>query len=96
MPAIARTLRNPASKASPLAILQTGLPNSIGMDLVKQCTTDDSACVSLNCGSTKVKQVLPWAGMPRGTKGLVQAFIVVNRSWTVDGLRHVRHRSQLS
>ena len=74
----------PASEASPLAVLQTILSNPTDLDFVKQYTTDDFTYVSLNYENPELKQVLPWAGTTEGTEGLVQTFIDVNRYWTVD------------
>ena len=74
----------PASEASPLAVLQTILSNPTDLDFVKQYTTDDFTYVSLNYESPELKQVLPWAGTTKGTEGLVQTFVDVNRYWTVD------------
>lgn len=87
MSTTARTLRNaaaPASEASPLAVLQAILSNPTDLDFVKQYTTDDFTYVSLNHQSPELKRVLPWAGTTKGTEGLVQTFIDVNRYWTVD------------
>jgi uncharacterized protein len=74
----------PASEASPLAVLQTILSNPTDLDFVKQYTTDDFSYVSLNYESPELRQVLPWAGTTKGTEGLVQTFINVNRYWTVN------------
>lgn len=74
----------PASEASPLAVLQTILSNPTDLDFVKEYTTDDFIYVSLNYENAELKQVLPWAGTNEGTEGLVQTFIDVNRYWTVD------------
>lgn len=74
----------PASKASPLAVLQTILSNPTDLDFVKQYTTDDFTYVSLNFKNPELKQVMPWAGTNEGTEGLVQTFIDVNRYWTVN------------
>lgn len=74
----------PASEASPLAVLHTILSNPTDLDFVKQYTTDDFTYVSLNHESPELKQVLPWAGTTEGTEGLVQTFIDVHRYWTVD------------
>lgn len=74
----------PASEASPLAVLRTILSNPTDLEFVKQYTTDDFTYVSLNYENPEVKQVLPWAGTTKGTEGLVQTFIEVNRYWTVD------------
>ena len=73
----------PASQASPLAVLKTILSNPTDLDFVKQYTTDDFTYVSLNYEHPELKQVLPWAGTTKGTEGLVQTFIDVNRYWTV-------------
>lgn len=77
----------PASKASPLAVLQTILSNPTDLNFVKQYTTDDFTYVSLNYGKPEVKQVLPWAGTTKGTEGLVQAFVDVSRYWRVDNFQ---------
>lgn len=74
----------PASQASPLAVLKTILSNPTDLDFVKQYTTDDFTYVSLNYEHPELKQVLPWAGTTEGTEGLVQTFIDVGRYWTVD------------
>lgn len=74
----------PASKTSPLAVVQTILSNPTNPDFVKQYTNDDFTYVSLNYENSELKQVLPWAGTTKGTEGLVQTFIDVNRDWTVN------------
>ncbi|MEQ8898617.1 MAG: nuclear transport factor 2 family protein [Roseovarius sp.] len=74
----------PASEASPLAVLQTILTNPSDLDFVSQYTTDDFTYVSLNYENPELKQILPWAGTTKGTEGLVQTFIDVQRYWTVD------------
>lgn len=74
----------PASQASPLAVLQSILSNPTDLDFVKQFTTDDFVYVSLNYDHPELKQIMPWAGTNEGTKGLVQTFIDVSRYWTVD------------
>lgn len=84
MSASAHTRRDPASEASPLAVMQAILSNPTDLDFVRQYTTDDFTYVSLNYGSPEVKQVLPWAGTTEDTRGLVQAFVDVNRYWKVD------------
>lgn len=73
----------PASETSPLAVLQTILSNPTDLDFVKQYTADDFTYVSLNYESPELQKVLPWAGTTKGTEGLVQTFINVNRYWTV-------------
>lgn len=74
----------PTSAASPLAVLQTILSNPTDLDFVKQYTTDDFTYVSLNYENPELKQIMPWAGTTKGTEGLVQTFIDVERYWTVD------------
>ncbi|SEB08479.1 nuclear transport factor 2 family protein [Rubrimonas cliftonensis] len=74
----------PASEASPLAVLQAILSNATDLDFVRQYTTDDFTYVSLNYENPEVKQVLPWAGTTEGAEGLVKTFIDVNHYWTVD------------
>lgn len=74
----------PASTASPLAVLRSILSNPTDLDFVKQFTTDDFTYVSLNYENAELKQIMPWAGTNEGTKGLVQTFIDVSRYWTVD------------
>ncbi|WP_197507173.1 nuclear transport factor 2 family protein [Mitsuaria sp. 7] len=73
-----------ATEASPLAVLQKVLSNPTDLEFVKQFTTDDFVYVSLNYGKPEVKEALPWAGTSKGTEGLVQTFIDVQRFWTVD------------
>lgn len=77
----------PASTASPLAVLHTILSNATDLDFVKQYTTDDFIYVSLNYKNPDLKQIMPWAGTNEGTEGLVQTFIDVGRYWTVDDFR---------
>jgi len=77
----------PASAASPLAILQSILSNPTDLDFVKQFTTDDFTYVSLNYEHPELKQIMPWAGTNQGTKGLVQTFMDVSRYWTVDNFQ---------
>lgn len=89
MSTIARTLAQasmaePASQGSPLTVLHTILSNPTDLAFVNQYTTDEFTYVSLNYDNLKLKQVLPWTGTTKGTEGLVQAFIDVNRYWTVD------------
>lgn len=74
----------PTSTASPLAVLQSILSNPTDLDFVKQFTTDDFTYVSLNYDHPELKQIMPWAGTNKGTKGLVQTFIDVGRYWTTD------------
>ncbi|MCP3402140.1 MULTISPECIES: nuclear transport factor 2 family protein [unclassified Bradyrhizobium] len=74
----------PASAASPLAILRLILSNPTDLDFVKQFTTDDFIYVSLNYEHPELKQIMPWAGTNEGTKGLVQTFMDVSRYWTTD------------
>jgi hypothetical protein len=74
----------PASTASPLAVLQSILSNPTDLDFVKQFTTDDFIYVSLNYEHPELHQIMPWAGTNEGTEGLVQTFIDVSRYWTVD------------
>jgi uncharacterized protein len=74
----------PASTASPLAVLQAILSNPTDLDFVKQFTTDDFLYVSLNYKHPELHQIMPWAGTNKGTEGLVQTFIDVSRYWTVD------------
>lgn len=74
----------PASEASPLAVLQMILSNPTDLDFVRQYTADDFTYCSLNYESPDLKQVLPWAGTSAGTEALVQTFIDVKRYWTVD------------
>jgi hypothetical protein len=74
----------PASTASPLAVLRSILSNPTDLDFVKKFTTDDFVYVSLNYENVELKQIMPWAGTNEGTKGLVQTFIDVSRYWTVD------------
>jgi hypothetical protein len=74
----------PASTASPLAVLRSILSNPTDLDFVKQFTTDDFIYVSLNYENAELKQIMPWAGTNEGTKGLVQTFIDVSRYWTAD------------
>lgn len=74
----------PASDASPLAVLRTILSNPTDLDFVKRYTTDDFTYVSLNYENPELKRVMPWAGTTKGTEGLVQTFIDVGRYWTVD------------
>jgi uncharacterized protein len=74
----------PASTASPLAVLQTILSNPTDLDFVQQYTTDDFVYVSLNYESPELRQVLPWAGTNEGTEALVRTFIDVDRYWNVD------------
>ena len=85
-PALAQapSIAEPASHASPLAVLQTIMSNSTDIAFVNQYTTEGFTYVSLNYENPKLKQVLPWAGTTKGTEGLVQTFIDVNRYWTVD------------
>ncbi|KZY31291.1 hypothetical protein A3731_04725 [Roseovarius sp. HI0049] len=64
--------------------MQTILSNPSDLSFVKQYTTDDFTYVSLNYENPELKQILPWAGTTKGTEGLVQTFIDVNRYWTVD------------
>lgn len=80
----ATSVADPASKDSPLAVLQTILSNPTDLDHVKKYTTDDFVYVSLNYDNPELKKVLPWAGTTRGTEGLVQTFIDVGRFWKVD------------
>src|SRR5690606_7854948 len=86
---LARTLAQasmagPASQGTPLTVLHTILSNPTDLAFVNQYTTDEFTYVSLNYDNLKLKQVLPWTGTTKGTEGLVQAFIDVNRYWTVD------------
>jgi len=74
----------PASPASPLAVLQRILSNPTDLDFVEQFTTDDFIYVSLNYEHPELKQIMPWAGTNKGTKGLVQTFIDVGRYWRTD------------
>lgn len=74
----------PASEASPLAVLQMILSNPTDLDFVKQYTTDDFTYVSLNYENTELKRIMPWAGTTKGVEGLVQTFIDVGHYWTVD------------
>lgn len=74
----------PASKTSPLAVLQLILSNPTDLDFVRQYTTEDFTYVSLNCENAELKRVMPWAGTTSGTEALVQTFIDVSRYWTVD------------
>jgi hypothetical protein len=74
----------PAAEASPLAVLQTILSNPTDLDFVRQYTTDDFTYVSLNYDNPELKRIMPWAGTTKGTEGLVQTFIDVNRYWRVD------------
>ncbi|ANH70173.1 hypothetical protein ABE85_01910 [Mitsuaria sp. 7] len=67
-----------------MAVLQKVLSNPTDLEFVKQFTTDDFVYVSLNYGKPEVKEALPWAGTSKGTEGLVQTFIDVQRFWTVD------------
>ena len=80
----ATSTADPASEASPLAVLQTILSNPTDLGFVQQYTTDDFIYVSLNYDNPELKQIMPWAGTNEGTEGLVQTFIDVNRYWTVD------------
>ncbi|WGF90281.1 nuclear transport factor 2 family protein [Marinivivus vitaminiproducens] len=80
----AHTIAEPASTASPLAVLQSILSNPTDLEFVNQFTTDDFIYVSLNYEHAELKQIMPWAGTNEGTKGLVQTFIDVSRYWTVD------------
>jgi ketosteroid isomerase-like protein len=83
-PAQKSSTAEPASTASPLAVLRSILSNPTDLDFVKQFTTDDFVYVSLNYEHAELKQIMPWAGTNKGTKGLVQTFIDVSRYWTVD------------
>lgn len=78
------SVTEPASDASPLAVLQTILSNPTDLEFVRQYTTEDFTYVSLNYDNPELKQVLPWTGTTPGTEGLVQTFIDVGRYWTVD------------
>lgn len=80
----AHSTAEPASKASPLAVLQSILANPTDLDFVKQFTTDDFVYVSLNYSHPELKQIMPWAGTNHGTEGLVQTFVDVGRYWTTD------------
>lgn len=77
----------PASEASPLAVLRRILSNPTDLAFVRRYTTDDFTYVSLNYESPELKRVLPWAGTTEGTEGLVQTFINVSRYWTVDDFK---------
>ena len=80
----AHSTAEPASKASPLAVLQSILANPTDLDFVKQFTTDDFVYVSLNYSHPELKQIMPWAGTNHGTEGLVRTFVDVGRYWTTD------------
>ena len=80
----AHSTAEPASKASPLAVLQSILANPTDLDFVKQFTTDDFVYVSLNYSHPELKQIMPWAGTNHGTEGFVQTFVDVGRYWTTD------------
>lgn len=84
MSILAHSTTEPASPASPLAVMQSILSNPTDLDFVKQFTTDDFIYVSLNYDHPDLKQIMPWAGTNEGTKGLVQTFIDVNRYWKTD------------
>lgn len=74
----------PASTASPLAVLQSILTNPTDLEFVKKFTTDDFVYVSLNYNNPDLKKIMPWAGTNNGTEGLVQTFIDVGRYWKTD------------
>lgn len=80
----AHTTAEPASSASPLAVLQSILSNPTDLAFVKQFTTDDFIYVSLNYEHADLKRIMPWAGTNQGTEGLVQTFIDVGRYWRTD------------
>lgn len=80
----AHSTAQPASTASPLAVLQSILSNPTDLGFVKQFTTDDFIYVSLNYEHAELKQIMPWAGTNKGTEGLVQTFIDVGRYWRTD------------
>ncbi|MGF7151551.1 ketosteroid isomerase-like protein [Sphingomonas zeicaulis] len=84
MSADSHSMAEPASEASPLAVLQSILANPTDMDLVKRFTTDDFVYVSLNYSHPELKQIMPWAGTNHGTEGLVQTFVDVGRYWATD------------
>lgn len=84
MPADSHSTAEPASPASPLAVLQSILSNPTDLEFVKQFTTDDFVYVSLNYEHPELRRIMPWAGTNRGTEGLVQTFIDVGRYWTTD------------
>ena len=58
----------PASEASPLAVLQTILSNPTDLDFVKQYTTDDFTYVSLNYESPELKRFCRGPGRPKAPK----------------------------
>lgn len=74
----------PASMASPLAVLKSILSNPTDIDFVKQFTTDKFTYVSLNLQNAELKKIMPWAGTNDGTEALVKTFIDVSRYWKVD------------
>lgn len=80
----AHSTTEPASSASPLAVLQSILTNPTDLNFVAQLTTDDFTYVSLNYEHSDLKKIMPWAGTNEGTRGLVQTFIDVGRYWTTD------------
>jgi ketosteroid isomerase-like protein len=80
----AHSTADPASTASPLAVLQLILSNPTDLDFVRKFTTDDFIYVSLNYQHPELKRIMPWAGTNEGTEGLVQTFIDVGRYWRTD------------
>lgn len=84
MSADSHSTAEPASTASPLAVLQSILANPTDLAFVKQFTTDDFVYVSLNYSHPELKQIMPWAGTNHGTEGLVQTFVDVGRYWTTE------------
>lgn len=75
---------DPASTASPLAVLKSILSNPTDLEFVRGLTTENFVYVSLNYEHPELKRIMPWAGTNVGTEGLVQTFIDVGRYWTTD------------
>lgn len=77
------TVATPASRVSPLALLQAILENPGDLEHVRRYTSDDFMYVSLNYDNPELKQIMPWAGTTAGTEGLVQTFKDVFAAWSV-------------